>query len=263
MAIFALLVWPVVAAWLYHTRPVGQATLWTILGALLLLPVGTIIKIAPGIPQLDKDSLPNLAALVCCVLIARRPVRFWNGFGPAEVLLAIFVVSPFITSELNGDTIVVGGRVLPAVGSYDALSAVVGQLLFVLPFFLGRQVLRSAEDTADILRVLVVAGLFYSVLLLFEIRMSPQLHNWVYGYQPSSFAQEVRDGGYRPMAFMGHGLLAAFFTMSTVVAATAFWRTRTPVTRLPQGGVAGYLGVVLVLSKSLGALVYALLLAPL
>src|SRR5690242_14326144 len=93
--------------------------------------------------------------------------------------------------------------------------------------------------------------------------MSPQLHYQVYGYLPSSFAQEVRDGGYRPMAFMGHGLLAAFFTMSTVVAATAFWRTRTPVTRLPQGGVAGYLGVVLVLSKSLGALVYALLLAPL
>ena len=55
-ATLALLAWPFVALWLYQTRPVNQATLWTILGGYLLLPVGASIKIAEGIPQLDKIS---------------------------------------------------------------------------------------------------------------------------------------------------------------------------------------------------------------
>ena len=35
-AVFALIFWPFVAICLYRLRPVGQATLWTILGAQLL-----------------------------------------------------------------------------------------------------------------------------------------------------------------------------------------------------------------------------------
>ena len=61
----ALLGWPVVAIWLYKTRPIGRATLWTILGAYMLLPVGPHIKF-PIIPDFNKSSIPNLAAL--CVL---------------------------------------------------------------------------------------------------------------------------------------------------------------------------------------------------
>src|SRR5437588_6199458 len=91
-ATFALLAWPVVAVWLYHARPVGQATLWTILGAQLLLPVGAIIKVAPGIPNLDKVSISNLAAVMGCILVARRPVRFWSGFGLTELLILMSLI---------------------------------------------------------------------------------------------------------------------------------------------------------------------------
>ena len=48
VAVAALLIWPLVALWLYQTRPVNQATLWTILGGYLLLPVGAAIKLAAG-----------------------------------------------------------------------------------------------------------------------------------------------------------------------------------------------------------------------
>ena len=59
------------------------------------------------------------------------------------------VIGPFITSELNGDIIYVGGNtILPGVGHYEALSAVVNQFIFLLPFFLGRQFLRNAEVPA-------------------------------------------------------------------------------------------------------------------
>lgn len=262
-ATLALLLWPLVALWLYRTRPVGLATLWTILGAQLLLPVGTFIKLAPGIPQFDKVSIPSLAAFVGCLLCVRRPLRFWNGFGLPEVLLLMLLVGPFITSELNGDVVKSGGMILPSVGNYDALSAVVGEFLFLLPFILGRQVLKRPSDSEELLRVLVTAGLIYSIPMLFEMRMSPQLHNWVYGYFPSDFLQEVRDGGFRPIVFLGHGLAVSFFTMTTVVAATALWRLDARVVRLPSGGVTAYLGAMLVLCKSAGALVYALVLVPL
>ena len=136
--------WPVVALWLYQTRPVNQATLWTILGGFLLLPVGASIKIAEGIPQLDKISIPVLAALVGCFFFARRPLRFWNGFGLAEVLVLIYLIGPFVTSELNADAVVSGSLFLPSLGGYDGLSATISQLLFVLPFLLGRRLLKNS-----------------------------------------------------------------------------------------------------------------------
>src|SRR5262245_40441548 len=120
-AFVALLAWPVVALCLYLKRPVGQATLWTILGAQLLLPVGAAIKFE-GIPQFDKISIPNLAALVGCLLVSRRPLGIWKGSGVAGLLILMYVLGPFITAELNVDPIVLPNRTLPAASHYDALS---------------------------------------------------------------------------------------------------------------------------------------------
>ncbi|MBO0755436.1 MAG: hypothetical protein J2P54_06215 [Bradyrhizobiaceae bacterium] len=263
-ATLALILWPGVALWLYSTRPIGRALAWTILGGLLLLPVGAAIKLAAGIPQLDKISIPNLAALLGCVLVARRRPQFFNRIGVAEILLSMSLVGPFITSELNGDVVFAGGATkLPPIGNYEALSAVVNQFIFLLPFFLGRQFLRKTADTAEILRVLTIAGLLYSIPMLIEIRLSPQLHRWIYGYAPSDFIQEMRFGGFRPMVFMGHGLIAAFFMMTSVVAAVALWRAKVRVAPAPPIMVASYLSVLLVLCKSIGALLYGLVLAPL
>jgi hypothetical protein len=263
LAILTLALWPVVALWLYQTRPVGRATLWTILGAQLVLPPGVFIKLAQGIPQLDKTSIPNLTALFGCMLCARASVRFWRGFGLVEVLLLMCMISPFITSELNGDLVRSGPLTLPSIGHYEAASAVFAEFVLLLPFFLGRRVLTSTADNTDILRTLVAAGLIYSLPMLFEIRMSPQLNVWIYGYLPSDFLQEMREGGFRPVVFMGHGLAVAFFTMTTVVAAAALWRIQDRVLRLPSAGITAYLGVLLVLCKSFGALVYAAVSVPL
>ena len=261
-AIFMLVAWPVVAVILYVYRPVNQATLWTILGAQLLLPVGASIKFE-GIPQFDKISIPNLAALVGCILILRRPPRIFSGFGFTSIFVLMSIIGPFITAELNTDPISLPRQILPAETHYDALSAIVFQFIALIPFFLGREVLRNSRDNAEIMRVLVIAGLVYSLPMLVEVRMSPQLHNWVYGYFSSDFLQQVREGGFRPVVFMGHGLLAAFFMMTCTVAAAVLWRTETRLKRLPPAGVTAYLGTILILCKSLGALVYAAALVPL
>ena len=99
--------------------------------------------------------------------------------------------------------------------------------------------------------------------MLFEIRMSPQLHRWFYGYHASRFIPEVRYGGFRPSVFIETRLGVAFFLMTANLAATALWRTRTRVRRLPPAGVMAYLSVILVLCKSLAALAYGAVLMPL
>ena len=218
VAYIALLSWPIVGLFLYRARPVGEATLWTILGALLLLPTGTTIKFQ-GIPGFDKGTIPNLVVLIGCLVTVKRPSRIWRGFGFAGIFIFSYLIGPFITAELNTDPVVLANKTLPAETHYDALSAVVAQFLALIPFFVGRQVLKSSRDNEEILRVLVIAGLIYSVPMLFEVRMSPQLHLWFYGYYPSDFNQYMRDGGFRPMVFLNHPLAAAFFIMTSLVAA--------------------------------------------
>jgi hypothetical protein len=260
-ASFALLMWPVVALWLYSTRSAIQATLWTIIAAMLVLPVGASVKI-PGVPQFDKVSIPNICALIGCALFARKQIPSSGRFGAAQVLVAMALIAPFITSELNTDAIIIADRFLPASSHYDAVSAMVAQYISLIPFFVGRRMVRSSEDTIEVLRVMVIAGAIYSIPILFEVRMSPQLHNWVYGYQPSEFIQQVRAGGYRAVVFLGHGLLTAFFIATTAIAAAALWRMRLPVMRLSPGGLMSYLLVILALCRSLGPVVYGAILVP-
>ena len=72
----------------------------------------------------------------------------------------------------------------------------------------------------------------------------------------------MREEGFKPMVFTGHGLIAAFFIMTTMVAATALRRIRVRAVNLPPPGVAAYLAGMLVLCKSGAALVYGMVLAP-
>ena len=118
VTLLALLSWPIVAVFLYKTRPVEQATLWTILGAYMFLPVGATIKFTM-IPQFDKNSIPNIAAFLGCMLVVRKRISLSNGFGLAELFIVALLVGPFITSALNGDDILIGDRILPGVGIYD------------------------------------------------------------------------------------------------------------------------------------------------
>lgn len=259
-AICALVAWPVVGLWLFLKKSTSIAVIWTILGGQLLLPVAASIKI-PMVPGFDKTSIPILVALFG-ILATRGHLKFRNGFGMAEILFAILLLCPFVTSQLNTDMIMVGGRILPGVGYYDALSAVVSQLVFVLPFFFGRELLRGERENEEILRALVVAMLLYSIPILVEVRLSPQLHVWFYGYFPHDFGQQMRWGGFRPVVFLGHGLLVAFFVATATVAAAAFWRTGTRVFGLPGGVVTAYLGTILFLCKTLGALVYGVVFVP-
>ncbi len=130
------------------------------------------------------------------------------------------------------------------------------------PFFVGIRFLSSDESRAALLRAFATAGVLYSVPMLFEVRMSPQLHRWVYGYFPHSFAQQARDGGFRPVVFLGHGLEVALFASLAVIASLVIMRAKWPIMNQRASLVAGYLAFVLLLCKTLGAALYALFAAP-
>ena len=227
VALTAILLWPIASLWIFaRSRTFSHGLIWSVLAAQLLLPVGAAIKFQM-IPQIDKVSIANFSALLGCLIFGRAAkVERSRRFGLIEILLLLSAVSPIITSELNPDNIIIGDRFLPGVGLYDALSAAEAALIALIPFWLGRRFLRTADDCHNILLILAIAGLSYSVPLLFEICFSPQLHNWVYGYYPTEFVQAMREGGFRPMVFMGHGLLAAFFLMTSILAAATLWRSR-------------------------------------
>jgi hypothetical protein len=189
--------------------------------------------------------------------------KFFRGSGIAEILILALLIGPFITSMLNTDPIRIGQTFLPSIGNYEALSAAAAQFIFIVPVLLGRQFLRGSADNEDILRIMVIAGLAYSLPMLFEVRMAPQLHTWIYGYLPSGFGDEMRGGGFRPVVFLGHGLVVAFFAMTTTVAAAALWRTRTRIGRWGSAGITAYLSFVLLLCKTASAFAYAAALVPL
>ncbi len=197
IAYIALLIWPLVALYFYSRFPVGRATLWTILGAYLLLPVGAEIKFQ-GVPALNKNRYQTLQRWSVAQSTRGRLPKIFRGFGFPKSCILTLLIGPFITSMLNTDPIRIEATFLPGVGHYDALSAAVAQFIFIVPFFLGRQFLRGSEDNTEILRVMVIAGLAYSLPMLFEVRMSPQLHTWIYGYFPGGFADEMRERRFSP-----------------------------------------------------------------
>jgi hypothetical protein len=255
--------WPLVAMYLYTHRTTSEATVWTLLAALLILPAGAAIKFQM-IPSIDKNSLPNLCVFAGCMLTAGRISHRRFQFSLCEILLITFIISPLISSLLNNDPIIVGGSILPGVGTYDGISSVISQLILSLSFIVGRRYLRDPGDNAVMLRALIIAGLAYSLPMLFEIRMSPQLSSALYGYLPTAFLTEIRYGGFRPVVFMGNGLIVAFFMMTCVVASVTYLRARARVIRFAApSALTLYLGTILVLCKTAAPISFAAVLGAL
>jgi hypothetical protein len=258
--ILALSFWPLISALFFLILSFRSAVIWTVLGAQLLLPVGASIKF-DMIPVFDKSTIPSLCILAGSFLTGLKRVRT-RRFGLTELLLVGFVLGPIITSELNGDTLVYGDRIVAGVGLYDAISAAEFALISLIPFFIGRRYFRDGEANTVLLRNLVLAMACYSLPLLFEVRFSPQLHYWLYGYYPSDFIQAVRSGEFRPMAFMGHGLIAARFVLLAFIASVGLWTISTEA-KLMFGRLSGWLAMMVYFCRTLSAIIYSAAFAPL
>ena len=253
-AYFMLLIWPLVALILYKKLPVLDATLWTIVGGYLLLPQGVDIDY-PVIPALDKNTIPAISAFFGCRFIANKKVSFLPSASIERNLMLLFVLGLTITVMRNGDPIEEANRFIPGLTYYDLFSVILSKYLLLLPFILGLQLIRTREDQIKVFSVLLVAGLYYSLLALIEIRLSPQLHNWIYGFFPHTWGQQVRYGGFRPVVFLGHGLWVSIFLTMVLGAAIILSKLKLTITRFSNSHIIVYLIVVLVLSKGFGSMI--------
>jgi hypothetical protein len=265
IALFLFL--PVAIVTFFTARPV-VATTWLLLGAILFLPERVQVD-PPVLPPIDKQSIATFWVLLGCMLRAPGKLRAARPLRGVDLFFVLACVGLFVTNALNTDEQVFGPLHIQGTTTYDSFAGTVKDALAIyLPFFLGRAMYRGSADLRVFFQVFVAAALFYSLLALWEIRMSPRCHSDVYGFMQTDFQMTMRGGGYRPMVFMNGGLTLAMFVLSAAIAAVAMrragMRVQLPlVSSVSSTPVGLYLSGLVILVKSTGAILYALIALPL
>ena len=245
--------WPIVVMILFRRLPLPAALIWSILAGYLFLPERLSLNL-PLMPDLDKHAVPALSAALFAFLAAKTASHRRTRADLTEsladdvvaplreerkphlvftLLLIVAIGSPILTALANTDPVSFATMRLPGLGIKDALGTALSILITLLPFMLARRYLARTEDHVMLLKALVIACLIYSVLILIEARISPQLHRLVYGIHSHSFAQHIRGGHYRAMVFLGHGLKVGIFVAMAALAAATMWRVSRKLSEGP------------------------------
>jgi len=242
-------------------RPI-YAVLALALGGAMFLPVGAGFDF-PVIPFLSRRNIPYLIIGLAIIFLWPKKLQGIQLGRWPDLLVLVLCFLAMATAKLNSDVVFWGPRALHGLTTWDGISSAAYTLLDVgLPYMVGRILFQTSSDLRRLLIWIAGAGLVYSLLALIEIRLSPQLHNWVYGYHPHENRFNMRWGGYRPMIFMVNGLAVGLFMMVTTVVAFSLGRARINIGFFPSRFAGPYLLVILVMCKSVAAIVYGLLLAP-
>jgi hypothetical protein len=241
----AMFGWPFVVILLFTRMPARRAAMVSFLAGWMFLPdVSFHVK---GFPEYSKTSATTLAVLVGTLLFDARAL--WT-LRPSiwDLPIAAYCCSPFASSMANG------------LGAYDGVSGMFKESVsWGMAYVLGRAHLRSLEAFRELAVLLFLAGLVYTPFCIYEIRMSPQLNRYLYGFGDSGggeYASELGAWGSRPRVFMRTGL--ALGTFMTAASIMGVWLWYTGSIRRIHGFAAGplvaFLVVVSVFCKNMGAI---------
>jgi hypothetical protein len=257
----ALLLWVPFSFWVFsRTRP-ARAAAQVLVWGMMWLPDGAAFDL-PALPPFSKYTFAAAGALLGTYWYARsrlRAARIGRGY---DLIVLTMMLGQLGTVITNQDPLHYGtwkGVDMPGFSYYDGISAAVRVLMQVgIPVILGRALIRSERDLRDVFEVLVAAALVYSIPMLWELRMSPMLQANVYGYASrEDWTQNLRGGGYRPIVFMGHGLIVGFFMfVCTTAAITLHKAGKRHFYGVPMAAVVAYLFVMLLLAKAAAPFIY-------
>ncbi len=218
------------------------AAIW-ILGWVFLPPAAKYPL--PGLPDYTKFHAIALTALIGSLIFDGKT---YIKFRPAwyDLPALAFMLFPFMSSITND------------LGVNDALSSIFNNfILWYAPYFLGRLYFSDLAGIRE-LALWILAGTILCIpLCIIEMKFSPQLNRWVYGYhQHPAFDQTRRYGGWRPMLFMQHGLMVGLWMSVGTLIATVMWMSGSlkRFLMLPISVWAVTLGLTTVMCRSFGAL---------
>ena len=230
MAGFILISWPFIALGIFAALGPARGLIWSVAIGYLFLPERYGFDL-PALPPYDKYTAISLSALLGVVMFRGREPRDRDmvtrdhAFPKIMIFLLLLVVfSPVGTWLTNTEALVNGALVRQGLTVRDFISMVTESVIMVIPLVLAWRVLYKPEHHRELLIAMVALGLIYSLLVLFEWRMSPRLNIWIYGYFQHDWLQHVRGGGFRSIVFLQHGLAVGFFLLTSVLAAIALSR---------------------------------------
>jgi hypothetical protein len=263
LAYIALIICPVVSFAIVAMFRAPIAVPLIILGGQMFLPPVLTFD-APLVPPLGKDIIPPLSALLACAVLRPRSLTRAKPGRSYDWFLTLQCLAYYGTYITNREAIWFGPRMFPGHTFHDVLSGAVSTYIYWWPpFFLGRALYKTSKDLRSLFVMVAGAGIVYTPFLAIEMKMSPQLNLWVYGFHQSDFIQTIRGGGYRPKVFMRHGLNVGFFMCFTLLAAGALVKIKKRVLGFKPRLAMIYLLVFLILCRSAGALTYAVAFLPL
>ena len=229
---------------LFTVLPPRRAAVVATISSWLFLPVARISL--PGLPDYTKISALGVGLLLATICFApSRLVRL--RFRWFDIPVTVWCLSALASSISNG------------LGIYDGLASLNFELAnWGLPYLIGRAHFSDDEGLTELAIGIIVGGMIYVPLCLFEIRMSPQLHKLAYGFHArDSMGADTRYGGYRPWVFMDTGLELGMYMAATSLLAYSFWATGIirKIWKWPTRLVFIMLSATTVLCKSTGAIV--------
>ena len=203
--------WIFVVVMLFSLMSARRAVLVSFIGAVLFLPQAAITL--PGLPDITKISVTSFSVLLAVALFdTARLLRFRLSW--VDLPMLAWCLAPLPSSIVNG------------LGVYDGAAGALSEMFtWGIPYLIGRIYFNDLASLRELSIGILIGGLIYVPLCLLEIRLSPQLHRWVYGYHQHSFQQTIRFGGYRPMVFMQHGLMVGMWMTSASLIGVWMWKT--------------------------------------
>lgn len=241
-----MVLWPLVVLFIFVKWSPQKAIIISFIAGTLFLPQRAGFSFL-GFPDYDKLSAATYCILLGIILFDLNKIITYR-FHWLDLSAIIFCLSP-IASSLTND-----------LGLYDGLSGVIRQVVpFGFPYFMGRLYLNNSANLRLLATYIFIGGLIYVPLCLFEVRMSPILHQIVYGYiDARAFTQGIRFGGFRPSVFTGHGLILAMWMFAATLCGFYLWQSGIlkKLWNIPLSILWPILFATLILVKSVGSIMY-------
>ena len=193
-----------------------KAVIISFIGGLLFLPERAGFRL-PLIPDY-QGMVATCYGIVLAILVYdfQRLKDFKLGW--IDLPMLIWCICPIFSSISND------------LGTYDGVNEAITQTVtWGLPYFLGRFYLNTLTALEELAINIIKGGMIYVPLCIYEGRMSPQLHNMLYGYYPPSFRHcSILPFGrlQKPMVFMEHGLMVGMWMMMVTLVGFGYGKQK-------------------------------------